>query len=210
MTERCFIMGAADMSGVNPVEFADYIIAADGGYANLKKTGIEPDLVVGDFDSLSMAPEHPNVITLPREKDDTDMLFAVKQGLKLGYRIFYLDGGIGGRFDHSFANIQTLSYIAQNQARGYILAKDFCITVIKNSSLQFKAGLQGYISVFSLNTDSTGIIIDGLKYELSNGKLQSSLPLGVSNEFVGKSAMIKTDNGLLAVIWEGTPRDIIE
>ncbi|SFG54319.1 thiamine diphosphokinase [Oribacterium sp. WCC10] len=52
-TGRCIITGAGDFFGmpVKPQE-GDYVIAADGGYENLKQCGIVPDLLVGDFDSM--------------------------------------------------------------------------------------------------------------------------------------------------------------
>jgi len=115
----------------------DYIIAADGGYAQLASRGIEPDLVVGDFDSLGTVPEHLNIKRSPVEKDDTDMMIAVKHGLKLGIRAFIIDGGLGGRFDHTLANIQLLAYIANNGAYGVLLGRDICITVLRNGTISF-------------------------------------------------------------------------
>ena len=55
-----------------------------------------PDLVVGDFDSLGRRPSHPNVIQLPSAKDDTDMVYALREGLDRGFRRFVLLGGVGG------------------------------------------------------------------------------------------------------------------
>lgn len=75
---------------------SDYVIAADAGYEYCRKNNIIPDLVLGDFDSLGVAPKHPNVMQLPVEKDDTDTVFAIKTGLEKGYRHFYIYGGLGG------------------------------------------------------------------------------------------------------------------
>mgnify|MGYP001405514788 FL=1 len=69
----CYIVGAASLDGVRlSPRPGDYVIAADGGYRTLKARGIEPDFVMGDFDSLGYRPDHPNVETHPVMKDDTD------------------------------------------------------------------------------------------------------------------------------------------
>ena len=85
----CYIVGAGECSRLllHPKQ-EDMIIAVDGGYEYIKEGQV--DLVVGDFDSLGFVPEHSNVIALPPEKDDTDMLFAIKEGLKAGYGTLYI------------------------------------------------------------------------------------------------------------------------
>ena len=84
----------------------DFLIAADKGYEALEAYGVPPNLVVGDFDSLGRRPNHPNVVQLPAAKDDTDMVYAQREGLDRGYRRFVLLGGVGGRLEHTLANLQ--------------------------------------------------------------------------------------------------------
>jgi thiamine pyrophosphokinase len=118
MRQLCFVVGAG-----SPCNFAlkalpgDYVIAADAGYNTLKRLGITADLLVGDFDSLGFRPEHPNIVEHPPEKDDTDMMLAVKEGLRRGSRTFVILGGLGGRLDHTVANIQTLAFLPKQCAR---------------------------------------------------------------------------------------------
>ena len=88
----CYIYGAMPCGSTEKLEEGDLLIAADGGYAYLQ--GQKPDLVVGDFDSLGYVPEGEQIIRHPVQKDDTDMLLAVREGLKRGYRKFVLYGGI--------------------------------------------------------------------------------------------------------------------
>ena len=76
----CYIVGAASLDGVRlSPRPGDYVIAADGGYRTRKARGIEPDFVMGDFDSLGYRPDHPNVETHPVMKDDTDLGLAVRE-----------------------------------------------------------------------------------------------------------------------------------
>ena len=94
----CFIFGAGPFFGL-PVSPApgDVVFAADGGYRHCQAAGLQPDLLLGDFDSLNDLPKGIPIHTFPVEKDDTDTMLAIKYGLKEGYRTFHLYGGTGGR-----------------------------------------------------------------------------------------------------------------
>ena len=184
-------------------ESADYIIAADGGYAQLGN--VKADLVVGDFDSLGYVPEGEQIVRHPAHKDDTDTLLAVKEGLKRGYRRFLLLGGVGGRLDHTVANVQTLAYLLANGARGALVTEDETITMIQNESLSFRGGLSGTISVFSYGPVARGVYETGLAYALDNATLTDDNPLGVSNAFTGQTAQISVGEGRLLVFYSGGP-----
>ena len=109
MDGRCIIVGAGDFYGFHSMPApGDYLIAADAGYRWCMQQQVIPDLVVGDFDSLKNAPDHPNIIRLPVEKDDTDTLAAIRLGLEKGYRQFELYGVTGGREDHTIGNLGLL------------------------------------------------------------------------------------------------------
>ena len=115
----CYIVGSGVFDGRNfAPRTADFIIAADGGYRYLERMDIMPDLIMGDFDSLGKIPNHPNVITHPTEKDDTDLMLAVKYAMEHGFKIFCIFGCMGGRTDMSIATMQTLCYILNNGCTG--------------------------------------------------------------------------------------------
>lgn len=124
MEPVCYIVGAMEPG---ELRFAPHrprlVIAADRGLYYLERRGIRPDLIVGDFDSLGRTPEGENVLRHPVEKDDTDMLLAVKEGLARGLKTFVLYGGLGGRPDHAYANLQTLTFLAERGAAGYLLGR---------------------------------------------------------------------------------------
>jgi len=205
LSAHCYIAGAGEFTGIYSPGQDDYIIAADAGYSELIQRGIEPDLVVGDFDSLGSAPAHPNIKLSPAEKDDTDMMLAVKQGLMRGYKSFVIDGGLDGRLDHTFANFQVLVYLSRNEARGVLLGHDMCVTAVTNGSVGFFSSASGSISVFSAGDKAKGVTLTGLKYSLDDAALTYDYPTGVSNEFTGKPATVAVHDGTLIIIWAGGP-----
>lgn len=199
-TGICYIAGAGECSRLllSPSE-KDMVIAVDGGYEYLKEQRI--DMVVGDFDSLSYIPEHPNVRLLPAQKDDTDMLAAIKEGLKAGYRTFHIFGGCGGRLDHTIANIQTLAFLTEHGARGFLFHENMVLTMIKNETFLLPSYQKGYVSIFAYGDRAEGVTLKGLKYPLEKAELTSHFPVGVSNEFTGQPAGITVEKGSLLVIY---------
>ena len=117
----CFIIGAGSFYGLPvPVRDTDTVIAADGGWRVCRELSLTPSLLVADFDSLDAVPEFDHILRLPVEKDDTDMIRAVKEGFARGETEFHLLGGMGGRrTDHTLANMQTLAYIARFSGTPY-------------------------------------------------------------------------------------------
>ena len=200
-TEKiCHCFGAGEYFG-SPAETekADMVIVADGGLKVTEKYGISPDFVIGDFDSLGAVPENENTTVLPVEKDTTDMFEAIKKGAEEGCTVFHIYGGTGGRLDHTLANIQHLKYFAEKGLRLYLHGDGYIVTAVKDGEIALKGSKGGYVSVFSLSDISEGVSLKGLKYELSDYRLDNSFPLGVSNEFTGEEAHISVKNGTLAV-----------
>lgn len=199
---KCIIFCAAGFEHLaEPIEADDFVIAADGGVTHTEKLGIVPQEILGDFDSLGYTPLGANVF--PVEKDDTDAMLAVRRGLALGYRDFLLYGSLDGpRLDHTVANFQTLQYLADHGATGYLAGNHNLVTVVKNGTLSFPPEAMSTVSVFCLGRDAEGVTLEGLHYPLENGTLTAGFPLGVSNHFTGRPAKITVTNGSLLVIWD--------
>lgn len=200
--KECVIFCAAECDGLaRPIGQDAFVIAADGGLRHTKTLGITPNAVLGDFDSLGYTPEGANVF--PVEKDDTDAMLAVRLGLEQGCDEFLLYGSLDGpRLDHTVANFQTLQFLTDHDAVGYLIGKTTMVTVVKNGKITFLAGLSGTISVFCMGPDAEGVTETGLFYGVENGTLTSGFPLGVSNHFTGEAAEISVKNGSLLVLWE--------
>ena len=200
--KTCIIFCAGGFEALaEPVREGDFLMAADGGLTHLQKLGLTPDGILGDFDSLGYVPADAKVF--PVEKDDSDAMLAVRQGLQLGYRRFVLYGSLDGpRLDHTVANFQTLQFLADHGAEGYLAGNSYMVTVVKNGKLAFDAGARGIVSVFCMGADAEGVTIDGLQYGLEKGTLSTGFPLGVSNHFTGRPATVEVKNGSLLVLWD--------
>ena len=199
---ECVIFCAAECNGLTrPIGPDTYVIAADGGLRHTQSLNITPNAVLGDFDSLGFFPEGANVF--PVEKDDTDAMLAVRLGLRRGCDEFLLYGSLDGpRLDHTVANFQTLQYLADHGAVGYLIGNTTMVTVVKNGKITFPAGCSGTVSVFCMGQDAEGVTETGLFYGIEDGVFTSGFPLGVSNHFTGKKAEISVKNGSLLVLWE--------
>lgn len=198
----CVIFCAAAFHGLAaPIQDDDFVIAADGGLAHVKKLGLIPDGILGDFDSLGYVPQDSTVF--PVEKDDTDAMLAVRKGLELGYRQFILYGSLDGpRLDHTVANFQTLQFLCDHGAYGYLIGRDYMVTTVKDAALRFPGSCTGIFSVFCMGADAEGVTIRGGKYGAERVTLSAGFPLGVSNHFEGKPVTISVENGSLLVLWD--------
>lgn len=208
---KCIVIGAGDLTvGHIRVEEEDFVIAVDGGINYCGVLEIEPDIILGDFDSvnevqreaiLQMKEQVPDrVVVLKPEKDDTDMLAALKLGLKEGYESFLIYGGTGGRIEHTLANIQSLLFLKNHGAVGYLMDGSGMIFVMKNEEVRLRDNLEGYFSLFCLGKEAKGVTIRGMKYELTDYTMTNDFPIGVSNEFIGKEATVSVRAGELVGI----------
>ena len=198
----CYIVGAGEFFGFDTIpDSTDFVIAADAGLKYLEAENIGANLAIGDFDTLCEVPNHPNVIKLSCEKDDTDTLAAIREGIKLGYDTFFLYGCTGGRVEHTLANIQTLKCLSKEGKRGFLFGKDSIMTTITNDKFDFLVHNSGYVSVFSLTNQAKGVFLKGLKYELTNATLTNDFPIGVSNEFAGTKSSIEVKDGTLLIVF---------
>ncbi len=199
--KKCILFCAGEFTSLAaPVEKQDLVIAADGGLRHTQALGLTPDIILGDFDSLGYVPEKAQ--QFPAEKDDTDTMLAVRRGLALGCREFILYGGMDGRrLDHTLANFQTLQFLADHGARGFLIGREYAAAVVKNGCLSFDSRAEGIVSVFCMGADAKGVTLQGLKYPLTQGTLSAGFPLGVSNRFLGERASLSVAQGSLLVLF---------
>ena len=202
MPKHCTVICAGEV-GTLRVPADSFVICADGGLAHAKKAGIEPDLIVGDFDSFGQIPQGKNVRVHPVAKDETDSFLAADYALERGCDVFLFYGCLGGRFDHTLANLQLLRRLCLCGCHATLIGADGTrITAIRNETLSFSAALTGSIGVFSLTPESRGVTVKNLRYEAENVTLNDHTSLGASNAFCGKAAQIGVTDGMLLITWQ--------
>lgn len=143
------------------------------------------------------------VITLPSQKDDADMLSALKAGWAAGAREFHIVGGLGGRLDHTLGNVQLLTFISRAGGSAFLYGSRITATAVTDGSVRFPpAPVPQFpmVSVFSADNESHGVHIRGLKYEVSDFTVSNAIAQ-LSNELVGLDASISVEHGTLIVTY---------
>lgn len=179
----------------------DFIIGADSGYLTAQRLGFPPDLIVGDFDSAPMPEPTPFLEVYPARKDQTDCILGVDAGLERGCTRFIILGGLGGRLDHTVANLQTLGYLIGKNARGELRDRDCWASVIRGETITLPQGAWlgegAYLSLFAMG-GSCRVTVTGVEYPLDNYELSGFFPLGVSNHILDNAKV--TARGTLLVM----------
>lgn len=177
------------------------ILAADSGADILYGYGIEPNYLLGDFDSidcevLEKLTQGVNTTRLPREKDYTDTHIAVLKAIDMGVDEIVLLGCTGKRIDHFMANLCLLKVILEHELKGYIVDGMNEINLIDTPTII--NGKKGEVfSLFSYCEDTIGLTIKGAKYPLDNFLLKQGDNLTVSNEFSAEQVEIDFEKGCL-------------
>ena len=203
--KRCVIFCAAPLPNPEklPVDLGaeDFVIAVDGGVDHAAAAGVQPNLIMGDMDSIvGSFPDGVPVERFRSEKDDSDTMLAVRKAIELGYEEVILLFATGGRLDHSYSNIQALLYLDERGRKAAILDEDCRIYPIHNGKLRIKKEVGYNFSVFSASERSTGVYIRGAKYPLVNATVLNSFPIGLSNEFIKEEAEVSVKDGTLIVM----------
>ncbi|MEL7564497.1 MAG: thiamine diphosphokinase [Dehalobacterium sp.] len=208
MTKRCIIIANGDINDYSwhksQVQETDFIVCADGGTRHAVSMGIVPNVVLGDFDSLS--PEVKRVLAdtrcefyeHPEEKDMTDTELALRYSLKKNPEEIILMGSLGTRFDHSLANIFLLSDVSAH-IRIKVINEQNEIMVLKEK-LYLQGSPGDIVSIIPLSKELTGVSTRGLKFMLRNETLLLGTSRGVSNEMAGSEAMVEIKEGVALVI----------
>jgi thiamine pyrophosphokinase len=169
----------------------------------LKKIGVTPCIIIGDLDSITgEIPSETETIKVSAEKNETDTELAVRFAAEKGYGKIFFFGMLGGRLSHTLANLQNIVSFAEKGIAAIIIGENCAIEVIHNAGISYPERMTGFVSVLSHSEISEGVTVKGLKYELDNAVLTNKVPLGVSNEFIGRESFIEVKNGTLIVVSE--------
>ena len=186
-------------------EEGDMVIAADSGLVNAKALCFEPDLLVGDFDSLGREniPAGVETVELPPEKDLTDTQVACEIAIGNGAKEIIFVGGLDGRLDHTLSNMAILRFLYEKRIRAHITDGRNRVRYIKNTNEIIVRSSYKYLSVIADDEVAKGVDIEGCKYPLKNARLSREHQFAVSNEIVGNCALVSVKKGGLFIIESG-------
>ena len=175
----------------------DFVIAVDGGYEYIKDL-CRVDLAVGDFDSLGYIPEGIATLRHNPIKDYTDTYLAFEEAYRRGYDEFVVYGALGGRLDHTLANLQCAYDFAKKGVKVKLVGKDCTAEVVTGKKTV--GGRKGQtFSLFAFD-EARGVYIKNGKYPLTDATLTNTFPLGVSNELLDGDCEIEVREGYVLLI----------
>lgn len=175
------------------------MIAADRGLDYALAAGITPDIAVGDFDSAeSSVPSGVECVSVSPIKDDTDTILAANTAIEHGCDELRFFCALGGRLDHTFANIQMLYDLINRGIHGKLYGDNECAYLLRNETVEIPR-YDGYLSVFSYG-ESAVVSESGVKYPIDRYLIKNSFPLGVSNEITAPAAIITAHEGMVIII----------
>lgn len=183
-----------------------YIACADGGINHLKKIGVKPNIVIGDLDSSSeqaldyIRENDIKIKKFPANKDMTDTELCIEHCLSKKYKEIHLAGAIGGRVDHTLANISLLRRYAQVGIKLIILDSKDIITYSKGKVEIEKKDVEYNISIIPVSLDGIIISIGGVLYPLHHKEIQYGSTLGISNIIKDNKATITLHEGEAIIV----------
>lgn len=185
---------------------ADAVICCDAGMRHAKALGIDPDYIVGDFDSTStevlayyQAKNIP-IRQFPTRKNETDMELGIFLAEEIGATELVLFGGIGDRFDHTLANAHYLLSLLKKGIRARLVDEKNCVEVI-DRELTIEGNVGDLVSTLPLSMEVTGITLTGFSYPLTDATLTLDGDyIAVSNVLAEETAHITIKSGYLYVI----------
>lgn len=186
----------------------DFIIVADSGMEFMRRVGLKPDMIIGDFDSvkadtLDFFKEQSGIVfkELNPVKDDTDTEFAIRQAISLGAKEITILGATGTRLDHVLGNVALLGIGLQEQVAIQLVDAHNRIRMIDKSLYLTKAEQFGnFVSLLPYSGEVKHVTLKGFKYPLEAYTMGSFSSLGISNEIVEEKAEILFEEGILLVI----------
>jgi thiamine pyrophosphokinase len=184
---------------------AELLIAADGGALPLLRAGLPPQLAIGDMDSLdaaSLAALEARGVELrrfPRAKDETDLELALLEAVGRGATAIDVLGALGGRWDHTLANVALLALPELRGMRARLLADRQTLFLVRDAALlEGRAG--DTISLLPLTGAAHGVTTRGLLYPLDSATLSFERARGVSNVLLDPPGQVSIREGLLLVV----------
>ncbi|MGM9992420.1 MAG: thiamine diphosphokinase [Candidatus Bruticola sp.] len=184
----------------------DCIIAADRGALYLQKSGLHPDIMLGDFDSLpqnvlaDMQKSCQQVLTFPCDKNYSDLELALRAAHRLGFYQAVIAAALGGRLDHCLFNVISLLQLADELGLDTVLVEPGCQVCQLQQKNRSWRGFQGWILSLIALDSKVEISVTGTKWPLEHSLLQRSSTRGLSNVITAEQAQLKCHKGRVIAV----------
>lgn len=189
----------------------DFVVCADSGMDFCRKSGLLPDIILGDFDSADpealrffreRCPERFRAF--PPEKDETDTELALQYAIREGAEHITVLGATGTRLDHVLGNIHLLKQAMDAGTDCCLLDAHNRIRMIRRNLVIRRDGQFGrYVSLIPFTPEVEGLTLTGFAYNVRDFTLTAGKARGVSNEILEEEARIEMKSGILLVIESG-------
>ena len=187
------------------IRAAGLLVAADGGALPLLRAGVAPSIAIGDMDSIGedglaeLAARAVELRRYPREKDETDLELALLHAAAAGANEIDVLGALGGRWDHTLANVALLALPELRGRRVRLLADGQTLFAVRDA-----AAIEGRrgdtVSLIPLAGAARGVTTAGLLYPLQDATLSFERARGVSNVLIEPPGRVSLREGLLLVV----------
>lgn len=199
----------------SPALAADRLIGVDSGTLVALELGYQPDLAVGDWDSVSTRERRRLLMSLSHlvlspDKDRSDFYYALQAALQWVPEEIIALGFTGGRSDHHLAALFDMAAIAEESGKtdGGIALKAFR-SMGPEAEYHFLAGgvrrwvgklKKGQtVSIFSLAPQTQGVSIEGFRYPLHEALMTPS-SYGLSNVTQAAKQQVRIRKGQLLIV----------
>ena len=185
---------------------AELVVAADSGLRHAAALGVSPDIIVGDFDSVTeeVLARYPNLprVAHPPEKGLLDLELALSHARERGATRYLIVGGLGDRFDQSLAAVFIAARWKREGHNVSFQSGDRAVYLLAGEDeVRLELAPKQRFSLLSLSETST-VSLGNAKYPLERYALPFGVGRGVSNEVERSPLRVETHRGLVALILE--------
>ncbi len=212
MPRCCLIFANGDLNDGSAVRLAlrqacdPLIIAADGGARHAWTLGLQPQIVIGDFDSLTEAELNTLIASgaeirrHPVHKDETDLELALLAAAEQGCDLIRVIGGVGDRLDQTLGNVYLLALPALRGRDVRLVSGEQTTWLAYPGDLPICGGAGDTLSLLPIGGDVRGISTEALQYPLHNETLRFGPARGMSNVLLSDAARVRFEQGILLLI----------
>jgi thiamine pyrophosphokinase len=184
------------------IKGASTVIAADGGARHAIAAGLQPDVLIGDLDSVNpaqraaLAEAGVRFIVRPVDKDETDLELALLHAVDSNGEDVVVFGAFGGRTDQSLANILLLAH-PRLRGRPIRLVDRHQQLWLIDGATTIAGEIGDTVSLIPIGGDAQVARTDGLRWPLVDDRLPFGVSRGVSNLMTAPTARVEVKDGLL-------------